>query len=61
MKLIITLLSLVRLAPLAAYGATTTLGNDGFTPLFNGKDLSGWDGLERFGEIGDIVRIKINV
>ncbi len=24
--------------------ATTTLANDGFTPLFNGKDLSGWDG-----------------
>jgi len=53
MKLIITLLSLVRLAPLAAYDATTTLGNDGFTPLFNGKNLSGWDGEPALWKVED--------
>ena len=37
-------LKFLTLLSLFALTAGTSMGNDGFTPLFNGKDLAGWDG-----------------
>ncbi|MBM3824923.1 MAG: DUF1080 domain-containing protein [Verrucomicrobia bacterium] len=53
MKSILTLLTALLLVPLAAHGAATTVANDGFTPLFNGKDLSGWDGDPALWKVED--------
>lgn len=40
--------------------ATTSLAQDGFTALFNGKDLTGWDGDPKLWKVENGIVIGIN-
>jgi len=47
-------LAFLTLIALVAIGSTRlTLAEDGFKPIFNGKDLQGWDGNPKFWSVED--------
>ena len=44
---------LISLAALAAGSVTASAADSGFKPIFNGKDLSGWEGTAGFWSVRD--------
>lgn len=50
-------LNRLTLPALLMLTVTVSLANDGFTPLFNGKDLTGWDGDSALWKVADGVVI----